>query len=70
VEVTVELWPDLRPGVASLPHGFGHDVDGVEQGVARAAGGASSNVLTDRHDVDPISGTAVLNGIPITVSAA
>jgi anaerobic selenocysteine-containing dehydrogenase len=69
VEVPVEVWPDLRRGVVSLPHGFGHDLDGVEQAVARATPGVNSNVLTDRCDVDPVSGTAVLNGIPVEVAA-
>jgi anaerobic selenocysteine-containing dehydrogenase len=69
LEVPVELWPDLRRGVVSLPHGFGHDLDGVEQAVARATPGVNSNVLTDRRDVDPVSGTAVLNAIPVEVVA-
>jgi anaerobic selenocysteine-containing dehydrogenase len=70
VTVTVEVTDDLRPGVVSLPHGFGHDLEGVELAVARAQPGANSNVLTDRDDVDPLSGTAVLNGIPVEVVPA
>jgi anaerobic selenocysteine-containing dehydrogenase len=67
--VDVEVTDDLRRGVVSLPHGFGHDLDGVEQRVARANPGVNSNVLTDRDDLDRISGTAVLNGIPVEVAA-
>ena len=70
VEVAVEVTDELRPGVVSLPHGFGHDLPGVEQTVARANPGVNSNVLTDRHTVDPISGNAVLNGIPVEVTPA
>ena len=70
LEVVVEVSEDLRPGVVSLPHGFGHDLDGVEQQVARAVDGVNSNVLTDRHDIDVVSGNAVLNGIPVEVRAA
>jgi anaerobic selenocysteine-containing dehydrogenase len=70
VTVTVEITDDLRPGVVSLPHGFGHDLQGVELTVARRQGGANSNILTDRHEVDPLSGTAVLNGIPVEVAPA
>jgi anaerobic selenocysteine-containing dehydrogenase len=70
VTVTVEITDDLRPGVVSLPHGFGHDLQGVELTIARQQGGANSNILTDRHEVDPLSGTAVLNGIPVEVSPA
>ena len=32
--------------------------------------GANSNVLADELLVDPVSGNAVLNGIPVTVGAA
>jgi anaerobic selenocysteine-containing dehydrogenase len=59
---------EVRAGVVSLPHGFGHDRDGVEMSVARKVGGVTSNVLTDRSVVDPVSGTAVLNGIPVDVA--
>ena len=70
VTVEVELRDDLRPGVVSLPHGFGHDLDGVELAVARRRGGANVNVLTDRHDLDPLSGNAVLNAVPVEFAPA
>jgi anaerobic selenocysteine-containing dehydrogenase len=70
IEVDVEVTDDIRPGVVSLPHGFGHDLDGVELKLARERGGANSNVLTDRFDLDPISGNAVLNAIPVAVAPA
>jgi anaerobic selenocysteine-containing dehydrogenase len=70
IEVDVEVTDDLRPGVVSLPHGYGHDLEGVELTHARARGGANSNVLTDRFELDPISGNAVLNAIPVTVTPA
>jgi anaerobic selenocysteine-containing dehydrogenase len=70
LEAVVECVEDLRPGVVSLPHGFGHDLDGVELEVARRQSGVNSNVLTDRRDLDPVSGTAVLNGIPVEVVSA
>jgi anaerobic selenocysteine-containing dehydrogenase len=66
--VPVEVSDELRAGVVSLPHGFGHDREGVEMSVARKVGGVTSNVLTDRSVVDPVSGTAVLNGIPVDVA--
>jgi hypothetical protein len=57
------------PGVVSLPHGWGHDVEGVELAVAAAHAGVSSNVLSSRDAVDPLSGNAILNGIPVEVTA-
>ena len=66
----MEVTDDIRPGVVSLPHGWGHDVAGAEMGVAGAHAGVNSNVLTDEDVVEPLTGTAVLNGIPVTVEPA
>jgi anaerobic selenocysteine-containing dehydrogenase len=68
VTVPVEVTDAIRPGVVSIPHGWGHDLDGVELGVARRHAGVNSNVLADETLFDPLSGTAVLNGIPVTVA--
>ena len=68
LDALVEVTEDIRPGVVSLPHGWGHDVDGVEMGVARAHAGINSNILTDESVVEPLTGTAILNGIPVTVA--
>ncbi|MCG8590822.1 MAG: molybdopterin oxidoreductase family protein [Proteobacteria bacterium] len=65
----VELCDDLLPGVVSLPHGWGHDVPGTATQVARRHPGVNSNVLTDGEALDPLSGNAVLNGIPVQVEA-
>jgi hypothetical protein len=58
------------PGVVSIPHGRGHDVDGVRLGVASEHAGVNSNVLADELLVDAVSGTAVLNGIPVELEPA
>ncbi len=68
VEVAVTVTDDIRPGVVSLPHGWGHATHGGA--VASAHAGVNSNVLTDDRPVDPLSGNAVLNAIPVTVSSA
>ncbi|OLF13280.1 molybdopterin-dependent oxidoreductase [Actinophytocola xanthii] len=70
VEVPVEVTDAIRPGVVSIPHGWGHDVDGVRTAVARAHAGVNSNLLADETLVDVPTGTAVLNGIPVEVVAA
>jgi anaerobic selenocysteine-containing dehydrogenase len=69
LDVEVEVTDRVMAGVVSLPHGWGHDVAGVGLQVARKAGGVNTNVLTPPQ-VDPLSGTAVLNGIPVTVAPA
>ena len=68
IELPVEVTDAIRPGVVSIPHGWGHDAPGVQLGVARAHAGANSNVLADEELVDAPSGNAVLNGIPVSLA--
>jgi anaerobic selenocysteine-containing dehydrogenase len=68
VEVPVEITDAVMKGVVSIPHGWGHDVDGVELGVARRYGGVNANLLTDERVFDALSGNAALNGVPVTVA--
>jgi anaerobic selenocysteine-containing dehydrogenase len=63
----VEVTDAIRPGVVSLPHGWGHDMEGVSLSVARQHAGVNSNLLTDEEAMDVPSGNAVLNGIPVEV---
>jgi anaerobic selenocysteine-containing dehydrogenase len=65
----VEVTDDIMPGVVSIPHGWGHDAPGVRLGVAAKHAGVNSNLLSP-VDVDVPSGNAVLNGIPVEVTAA
>jgi len=69
IEVPVDITDSVRPGVVSVPHGWGHDVAGTRMGVAAQKAGVNSNVLTDELKIDPLSGNAVLSGIPVTLSA-
>ncbi|HVD55812.1 MAG TPA: molybdopterin oxidoreductase family protein [Thermoleophilaceae bacterium] len=68
IEVAVELTDAIMPGVVSIPHGWGHDAPGVRLDVARRHAGVNSNVLADESQVDPLSGNAVLNGIPVELA--
>ncbi|MFD3510478.1 molybdopterin oxidoreductase family protein [Nocardia sp. NPDC058666] len=67
--VPIELTPTIMPGVVSLPHGWGHAAS-TTQSVASAHPGVNANVLTDDSVVDAVSGTAVFNGVPVTVGPA
>jgi anaerobic selenocysteine-containing dehydrogenase len=70
VTVPVEVTDGIMPGVVSIPHGWGHDVDGVQLSVAATtAAGVNSNLLADEALFDALSGNAVLNGIPVEVTA-
>jgi anaerobic selenocysteine-containing dehydrogenase len=54
IRIPVEVTDAIRPGVVSIPHGWGE---------------ANVNQLNDGTALDPLSGTAVLNGIPVQVSS-
>ena len=70
LEVPVEVTDAIMPGVVSVPHGWGHDAPGMALRVASAHAGVNSNLLADELAMDPLSGNAVLNGIPVTVEPA
>jgi anaerobic selenocysteine-containing dehydrogenase len=70
VTLPVEVTDAIRPGVVSIPHGWGHDRPGTRLSIAREHAGVNSNLLADEELYDPVSGNAVLNGIPVEVSAA
>jgi anaerobic selenocysteine-containing dehydrogenase len=70
IEAPVEVTDAIRSGVVSIPHGWGHDSAGARMDVAREHAGVNSNVLADSSLFDPLSGNAVLNGIPVEVTPA
>ncbi|MGD2042568.1 MAG: molybdopterin-dependent oxidoreductase, partial [Acidimicrobiia bacterium] len=65
----VEITDEIMAGVVSLPHGWGHDMEGTELSVAAKRAGVNSNRLST-GEVDPLSGNAILNGIPVEVVPA
>lgn len=67
LQVDIKITEDVMPGVVCLPHGWGHDRDGIALRVAQGNPGVSSNDLTDDRSVDALSGNAVLNGVPVQV---
>jgi anaerobic selenocysteine-containing dehydrogenase len=70
LDALVEITDEVMPGVVSLPHGWGHDKKGVRLSVAAAHAGVNSNILADDLAIDPLSGNAVLNGIPVEIAAS
>ncbi|MET9954709.1 molybdopterin oxidoreductase family protein [Streptomyces sp. NPDC006339] len=68
LEAEVEITDTVRPGVVSLPHGWGHDRPGTRLGVASRRPGVNVNQLLDGSRLDPLSGTAVLNGFPVHIT--
>jgi anaerobic selenocysteine-containing dehydrogenase len=69
VTVDVRATDDMMRGVVSLPHGYGHQVDGVRLTRASKVPGVSINDLTDPDLLD-LSGNAALSGVAVTVAPA
>ncbi|MFC0560991.1 molybdopterin oxidoreductase family protein [Halalkalibacter alkalisediminis] len=68
IEVAVDITDDVMEGVVSLPHGWGHHLTGIQLSNGQKQAGVNSNRLSDERLVDPVSGNAVFNGIPVSVS--
>ncbi|MFJ8200340.1 molybdopterin oxidoreductase family protein [Streptomyces sp. NPDC096152] len=69
VTAPAEVTDGVRPGVVSLPHGWGHDRPGTRLTHAATDPGVNVNQLLDGSLLDPLSGNAVLNGVPVDVTA-
>jgi anaerobic selenocysteine-containing dehydrogenase len=67
VEIPIEITDAIMPGVVSIPHGWGHTLSMTKTRIASEHAGVNTNILSDEVEVDPLSGNAVLNGIPVTV---
>jgi anaerobic selenocysteine-containing dehydrogenase len=67
IKVPVEVTDAIKPGVVSMPHGWGHGKPGTRMSVANSSPGANTNVLSPPTFIDEPSGNGVLNGIPVTV---
>ncbi|WP_422743650.1 molybdopterin-dependent oxidoreductase [Mycobacterium sp. WMMD1722] len=68
IEVPVEITDAIKPGVVSMPHGWGHGRSGTRMAVANASPGVNTNVLSPPGFLDEPSGNGALNGIPVTVT--
>ena len=67
IELPVEITTNLMPGVASMPHGYGHARPGTRLDVAHAHAGVSINDLTDELRLDELTGNAALSAVPVWV---
>jgi anaerobic selenocysteine-containing dehydrogenase len=65
--VPVRLTDTIMPGVVSLPHGFGHNQPGTLLSVAARHAGVNFNRMVSDSQIDPLSGNAILNAIPVSL---
>ncbi len=67
IKVPVEVTDAIKPGVVSMPHGWGHGKPGTRMSVANSSPGANTNALSPPTFIDEPSGNGVLNGIAVTI---
>ncbi|HET8706131.1 MAG TPA: molybdopterin oxidoreductase family protein [Pseudomonadales bacterium] len=67
IQVPVEISHTIMPGVISVPHGWGHDREGIQLDVAQQHAGVSLNDVVDDAWVDPLTGMSALNGASVEV---
>jgi anaerobic selenocysteine-containing dehydrogenase len=70
VSAPLHVTDDIKPGVVSLPHGWGHDRPGAHLRIAKDHAGVSINDLTDDQLTDAVSGNAAFSGVAVSVEAA
>ncbi|MEL4179376.1 molybdopterin-dependent oxidoreductase [Roseateles sp. PN1] len=70
LQAQVSLSADMMAGVVSLPHGWGHDLPGMQLNLAGERPGINMNALIGEGLRDMLSGNAVLSGIAVNVQAA
>lgn len=67
VTVTAEVSEEMKPGVVSLPHGWGHGLDGTRLRTANSHPGVNNNLLNPIDVIDAPSNTHAVNGVPCEV---
>lgn len=65
VTLPAELTDAMASGVVSIPQGWGQNSETTS--IATAAGTVSINDLTDDARIDPLSGNAAFNGVPVSI---
>jgi len=68
IKIPVCVSEEMMPGVISIPHGWGHQMDGIQLKIAAEHAGVNTNILTDDYFLDSVSGNTALNGVPVSLS--
>jgi anaerobic selenocysteine-containing dehydrogenase len=68
IRIPVAISDEMNPGVISIPHGWGHQMEGIKLSIAQQHAGVNTNILTDDLLLDSLSGNAVLNGIEVSLA--
>ena len=57
-------------GVVSIPHGYGHDLEGVQLDTAKNHAGVSINDLTDEMQIDELTGNAAFSNVKVRLEVS
>lgn len=68
-EVPVRVSDEMRPGVVSLPHGWGHASAAKYLRTAASRPGVSFNDWSDDEPTESVVGQSILNGVPVRLEA-
>lgn len=68
LHIETQITEDMMQGVISIPHGWGHSMPNTQLQIAAKYPGVNLNTLSDDQFVDKLTGTAVFNGIPVTLT--
>ena len=69
IEIPLETTDKIMRGVVSIPHGYGHDLDGVKLDTAKKHSGVSLNDLTDEMQIDELTGNAAFSNVRVNLEA-
>ncbi|MGQ0468149.1 MAG: molybdopterin-dependent oxidoreductase [Sporichthyaceae bacterium] len=69
VVAAVQVTEEVSLGTVSLPHGWGHDEPQARLRIAAARPGVDYNRLTNDGVLDPITGAAKSNAVPVRLMA-
>ena len=69
IELPVEISDEIKEGVLSIPHGFGHNRKGTKIKLAEKNPGESINDLTDDFKIDKLTGNVNFSGTRVRVKA-
>lgn len=68
IKIAAEVSEEIAQGVVCIPHGWGHDREGVQLKTARAHAGASVNDLTSERFVDEVTGNIGFSGVEVKLA--
>ncbi|CAN5631134.1 molybdopterin oxidoreductase family protein [soil metagenome] len=69
IEIPLEITDKIMRGVVSIPHGYGHDREGVQLDTAKVNAGVSINDLTDEMQIDELTGNAAFSNVKVRLES-